>query len=142
MTTGRLPSRYGLLLVFVPTVVVLTLLCGAIGYSLEASHADDIVDHNNDHLLRRSLDIANEQIATIVELSAPAESCSDEDLARMRARLFKSRYAGDIARISDGALRCSAVWGEPVAALIAGRVLGRSMRSARAPNATGATWNS
>jgi len=111
MTTGRLQSRYGLLLVFVPTVVVLTLLCGAIGYSLEASHADDIVDHNNDHLLRRSLDIANEQIATIVELSAPAESCSDEDLARMRARLFKSRYAGDIARISDGALRCSAVWG-------------------------------
>jgi len=60
MTTGRLPSRYGLLLVLVPTVV-LTVLCGAIGYSLEASHADEIVDHNNDHLLRRSLDIANEQ---------------------------------------------------------------------------------
>lgn len=110
MTTGRLPSRYGLLLILVPTVV-LTVLCGAIGYSLEASHADEIVDHNNDHLLRRSLDIANEQIATIIELSAPAESCSDEDLARMRTRLFKSRYAGDIARISDGALRCSAVWG-------------------------------
>ena len=111
MTTRRLPSRYGLLLVFVPTVV-LTVLCGVIGYSLEASHADDAVDHNNAHLLRRALDIANEQITTIVELSASAESCSDEDLARMRTRVFQSKYAGDIARISDGAVRCSAVWGQ------------------------------
>ncbi|MHC3910124.1 EAL domain-containing protein [Achromobacter marplatensis] len=73
---------------------------------------DDVIDHHNVHLLQRSFDIVNEQIAIIDELSAPAMPCAAEDLDQMRERVFQSKYVGDIARISEGAIQCSAVWGE------------------------------
>lgn len=111
MTTGHLSSRFGALLILVPTLTLATFF-GAIGYSLKASLLDDAIDHHNVHLLQRSLAIANEQAAIIDELSAPAVACSAEDLALMRERVFQSKYVGDIARISDGAIQCSAVWGE------------------------------
>lgn len=68
MTKGRLLSRFGVLFILVPTVAF-ALFFGAIGYSLKASNLHDLLDHHNAHLLQRSLDIANEQIAVIEELS-------------------------------------------------------------------------
>lgn len=110
MTKGRLLSRFGVLFILVPTVAF-ALFFGAIGYSLKASNLHDLLDHHNAHLLQRSLDIANDQIAVIEELSDHDEPCSVEDLARMRERVFQSNYIGDIVRILDGTLQCSATWG-------------------------------
>ncbi|MFY2941503.1 EAL domain-containing protein [Achromobacter xylosoxidans] len=110
MTTGHLSSRYGLLLILAPTVAF-AVFFGAIGYSFKASQVADLIKHHNVHVLERSLDIANEQAAIIGELSAPVAACSAADLVQMRERVFRSKYVGDIARITDGVLQCSAIWG-------------------------------
>ncbi|KDD89097.1 EAL domain-containing protein [Bordetella bronchiseptica] len=110
MTIRYLPVRHRLLFFVVP-VLACGLVAAAIGYAWKGMHAASTVEHDNAHFLARSLDIAREQLDIVLESGVTPAACSEADLAALRQRVFRSKYVADIARIADGALRCSAVWG-------------------------------
>ncbi|AOB39844.1 EAL domain-containing protein [Bordetella parapertussis] len=110
MTIRYLPVRHRLLFFVVP-VLACGLVAAAIGYAWKGMHATSMVEHDNAHFLARSLDIAREQLDIVLEARVAPAACSEGDLAALRQRVFRSKYVADIARIDNGALRCSAVWG-------------------------------
>lgn len=104
------PMRYRLLFIALP-VLASMILAGAAGYAISALNAKKKSQHTNEHLVQWAQDIAKEQVDLILKLSVTDAPCSDEDITVLRRQMVASKYVGDIARIHDGALRCSAVWG-------------------------------
>lgn len=106
------PSRQNARLL-IATASVLSLLAtlGAAQYAVD-QRAHDRLDQRNEHVLRRAVDVADRS-ADVLEraLALPMPPCSRADLLELRIMAFDSRFVRDVARIRDGAVRCTAAWG-------------------------------
>lgn len=63
-------------------------------------------------VLAHAVDVAasnSQELAAVLALDT--SPCSEDDIDRLRNRVFKARYVADIGRVVDGRVACSAVWG-------------------------------
>ena len=70
------------------------------------------LDEYLDNVLARSVAVAAAGAQVIrAEEASPNRICSDKDLEEMRYTLFVNEYLGDIGRLVDGKVACTAGWG-------------------------------
>ena len=103
---------------------------------LEGMHATSMVEHDNAHFLALAGYRARAASISCSRRAWP-RGLFGGDLAALRQRVFRSKYVADIARIDNGALRCSAVWGRMApSARAAARGAGRCVTG----SSCGRTW--
>ncbi|MFT3815168.1 MAG: EAL domain-containing protein [Acidovorax sp.] len=94
------------------SVLVCLMAAALLGYGWSAAQARSAAKDANFHIIQWALDIAEEQRSLIFQLSSGTRTpCSEEDIAILRHQIFKARYVGDVARVEQGTLKCSALWG-------------------------------
>ena len=111
MNIKPIPSGYKILFI---GIAVFSSFAAAvlIGYGLSAIAARREARSASFHITQWAVDIAEEQKTLIVKLDSNKNTpCSDEDITVLRHQIFSSKYVGDIARLENGALKCSALWG-------------------------------
>ena len=78
-----------------------------------ARSEDQRADQYGEEVFTRSVAIAADGTAVIQQLNESANIlCSEDDLAMMRELAFRLESLGDVGRVEDGALICSAMWGD------------------------------
>jgi len=65
-----------------------------------------------DNLLSHAVDVANDGKNTLATAnSSNKQLCSDEDLTEIRRLAFKAPFLGDVGRVENNRIICTALWG-------------------------------
>ncbi|OYR15914.1 EAL domain-containing protein [Brucella thiophenivorans] len=65
-----------------------------------------------DNLLSHAVDVANDSKNTLAVVNgSDRQPCSDEDLTEVRRLAFKSAFLGDVGRVENDRIICTALWG-------------------------------
>lgn len=89
--------------------LLLTLLCIHLLFS---NYNHNRLERYSDNVLEHAEKVATGQTSDLTKANAiSSDICSDDDINQLRYIAFQSRYSGDIGRIKDGKLICTANWG-------------------------------
>lgn len=115
MVSPLIPARQRRAAALPLLTAALALLGAALGCALgdrmDTGRTEQELQAYNFQLLQRAAAVAEEGQQVLERFRHDAGPCSPADLARLREALFYARYLGDIARVRDGRLACSAIWG-------------------------------